>query len=188
MGWEKIVMRSEHLLVSYPRSGSNYFQLAWREKNKQHLECLRTSKLVYELSKENDKKIIGLIRNPIDAIASRVLISNTHENTFGTQEEMIKFSISEYIMIYHFIVKSADYIVDISDLDKIDKVIETISGVLSDPVNNDVIKDKLNQIPDYSTTFLSHEDYEAILNTVKSMDLELCQALYEIAYSKRLMV
>jgi hypothetical protein len=91
-------------------------------------------------------------------------------------------------MIYHFIVKSADYIVDISDLDKIDKLVETISGVLSDPVNDDVIKDKLNQIPDYSTTFVAHEDYEAISNTLKSMDLELCQALYDISYSKRLMV
>jgi hypothetical protein len=188
MGWEKIIMRSEHLLVSYPRSGSNYFQLAWREKTKQHIECLRSSKMVYGISEDNDKKIVGLIRSPIEAITSRILIVKTHEYTAGTEYDVVKFSISEYVKIYHYIVKNADYIVDISDLDKIDKLVETISGVLSDPVDDDVIKDKLKQIPDYSTTFVAHKDYEAILSTVKGMDLELCQALYEIAYSKRLMV
>jgi hypothetical protein len=179
---------SDHVIVSYPRSGSNYFQLAWKDKNKQHVECLRSSKLIYKISKNDNKKIIGLIRNPVDAISSRVLIGRTHENTSGTEEDMVKFSISEYIMIYHYIIKNAHFIVDISDLSKVDKLVETISGLQSSPIDQGILQNKLNNIPNYSASFVGHKDYDATIDIVKNMDIELCQALYDIAYSKRLMV
>lgn len=188
MGWEKIVISSEHLLISYPRSGSNYFQLAWREKTKQNLDCLRSLKMVYEIPKDNTKKIIGLIRSPIEAITSRVLIFKTYENLFDTEEHVYDFSISEYIKFYHYIIKNSDFIVDNSDLKNIDKLVDTISGLSTDPLDNYIVKNKLRKIPYYSTTFVAHRDYESTYNTISSMDIELCQALYEIAYSKRLMV
>jgi hypothetical protein len=178
-------MKSDYIIVSYPRSGSNYFQLSWKEKNKQHIDCLRSSKLAYEIEKDEKTKIIGLIRNPVEAISSRIIIGKTHEPTPIIEAD---FAIEEYIKIYHFIIKNADFIVDISDLDKVDKIIETISGLTSEPVNHDRIKDKLNNIPDYSSSFVNHEDYQSTINILQNMDTELCQALYDIAYAKRLMV
>jgi hypothetical protein len=159
--------------------------LSWKEKNKQHIDCLRSSKLAYEIKKDEKTKIIGLIRNPVDAISSRIIIKKTHEPSPIIEAD---FAIEEYIQIYHFIIKNADFIVDISDLDKVDKIIETISGLTSEPVNHDRIKDKLNNMPNYSASFVNNDYYEPTVNILKNMDTELCQALYEIAYAKRLMV
>jgi hypothetical protein len=178
-------MKSDYIIVSYPRSGSNYFELSWKEKNKQHIDCLRSSKLAYEIEKDEKTKIIGLIRNPVEAISSRIIIGKTHEPTPIIETD---FAIEEYIKIYHFIIKNADFIVDISDLDKIDKIIETISGLTSKPINTDVIKEKLNNMSNYSPTFVNNDYYEPTVNILKNTDTELCQALYEIAYAKRLMV
>jgi hypothetical protein len=179
-------MKSDYVIVSYPRSGSNYFQLSWKEKNKQHIDCLRSSKLAYKIEKDEKTKIIGLIRTPINAISSRIIIGKTHETAFGKVKT--DFAIEEYIELYHFIIKNADFIVDISDLDKVDKIIETISGLNSEPVNTDRIKEKLDNMSNYSPTFANHEDYESIINILKDIDTELCHALYDIAYAKRLMV
>jgi hypothetical protein len=180
--------KSKYLIVSYPRSGSNYFQLAWKQKNKQHARCIRTSKTIASIPEDNFLIIIGLIRNPIDAVSSRILISQTHETFFGTEQDARDFAISEYIKIYQFILDKASFIVDLSNFDQIDRIIETISNLDSNPINKDQIVNSINAINNYSSSFVEHKDYEKVKNILKSYDLEACNDLYNRAYQKRLMV
>jgi hypothetical protein len=181
-------IKTKHILVSYPRSGSNYFQLAWKEKNKQHIECLRSSRLIYKIEKDEKVKIIGLIRNPLEAISSRILMDKTYKNGLNVEDSVIDFSVEEYIKIYKFIINNADFIVDTSELKNVDKLIEFISGISSVQISNDEIKNRLINIPYYSYSFVGHEDYETTVNSLKNVDIELCQVLYHEAYAKRLVV
>jgi hypothetical protein len=180
-------LKYQHVLVSYPRSGSNYFQLAWKEKNKESLECIRTSNRLEQI--QEGKKIIGLIREPLDSISSRFLITETHENNYNLSKEVrVEYAVSEYIKIYEFLNKEAEFLVSILDFVKIDKVINTIYGKNSDPVNQEAIKDKLGRIGKYSTTFVEHENYQMARDLVQQYDLSVCKRLYKDLYQKRLMV
>jgi hypothetical protein len=181
-------LKSNHIIVSYPRSGSNYFQLAWKEKNDEYIRCIRTYDMVEPIIKNSSLIIIGLIRNPIDSITSRVLIHKTHEKFFKNEQSEIDFALSEYIKMYQFILDRADFIVDISSFDQIDKVIETISNSEQTIVNKNNIDDGLNGIQNYSPSFIGHEDYERVRNVIKKCDLEVHNTLYNLAYKKRLMV
>lgn len=181
-------LSSKHVVVSYPRSGSNYFQLAWKEKNKEYIGCIRTSEMINSVMDDSSLIVIGLIRNPIESITSRVLISKTHEKFFQKDENAIDFALSEYKAMYQFIVDRADFIVDLSNFDQIDKIIETISKSGHAPINEDNIQNSLNNIKNYSPSFVVHEDYEKVKNVIKSHDLETHDKLYNLAYKKRLMI
>jgi len=181
-------LKSNHVIVSYPRSGSNYFQLAWKEKNDEYIRCFRTYEMIKPIIENSSLIVIGLIRNPVDSITSRVLIYKTHEKFFKNEQSEIDFSLSEYIKIYKFIIDRADFIVDLSSFDQIDKVIETISSSEQTLVNKDNIDSGLNNIQNYSPSFIGHEDYERVRNLIKKQDLETHNALYNLAYKKRLMV
>lgn len=181
-------MSNKHILVSYPRSGSNYFQLAWRQKTKKHIDCIRSSKVLASVHQSDSLSVIGLTRDPIEAIPSRFLITQTHEKFIGTSKDALEFSISEYIKIYKFIIEVSEYIIDLSDFTNIDKIIEHISGLESNPIAVDQINDRISKIHNYSPSFTEHEDYENAKNILKTYDLSECYALYDLAYSKRLVV
>lgn len=180
-------MKRTHIVVSYPRSGSHYFQLAWKQKNKKHIQCVRSHKEIQNTLFDNTI-IIGLIRDPIEAISSRILITQTHEKFFDTVENATEFAISEYINIYKFIVDRSDFIIDLSDFKKIDKLIDCISDSGSTLIDEDKIVSAINRIPKYSPTFLDHEDYDITVNSLKDYDLSHCYSIYKDAYSKRLVV
>jgi hypothetical protein len=180
--------KSKHLIVSYPRSGSNFFQLAWKEKNNEHIQCIRTSQMIKTIEEDNSLKIIGLIRNPIDSITSRILINKTHEKFFEKDETAISFALSEYAKIYQFIIDRADFVVDLSNFDKIDIIIETILNSSSTAADQENIKNSLNNIKNYSPSFISHEDYDSVRKVTESHDLKIQNNLYRLAYRKRMMV
>jgi len=181
-------LKSNHVIVSYPRSGSNYFQLAWKEKNDEYIRCVRTYEMIKPIIENSSLIVIGLIRNPVDSITSRVLIHKTHEKFFKNEQSEIDFALSEYIKIYKFIIDRADFIVDLSSFNQIDKVIETISSSEQTLVNKDNIYSGLNDIQNYSPSFIGHEDYERVRNVIKKQDLETHNSLYNLAYKKRLVV
>lgn len=181
-------LKSRHVIVSYPRSGSNYFQLAWKEKNNEYIRCIRTSEMIKHIVEDSSLIVIGLIRNPIDSITSRILISKTHEKSFEKDESAINFALSEYIKMYEFVINRADFIVDLSNFDKIDKIIETILNSGNTPMNEENIKNSLSNIENYSPSFISHDDYKKFKYIVKNHDLETQNKLYSLAYNKRLMV
>jgi hypothetical protein len=180
--------KSKYLIVSYPRSGSNYFQLAWKEKNNEHIQCIRTSQMIKTIAEDSSLKIIGLIRNPIDSITSRILINQTHEKFFKKDETEINFAISEYTKVYQFIIDRADFVVDLSNFDQIDKIIETVLNSSSTAVDQENIKNSLNNIKNYSPSFIGHKNYEDIRKVIESHDLKIHNSLYALAYRKRIVV
>lgn len=181
-------MINKHILISYPRSGSNYFQLAWKQKTNKYIPCFRTSKHVRHVFSSHDVEKIALIRNPVDSISSSLLIGIVHEDKMLPFEHMVEYSISEYEKIYELILKDADYIIDISDFNKIDKIINYIYKKDLKNTDEDKIINDLNEIKKYSRTFIKNEQYPEIKDIVMKENLEKSVELYNLAYIKRLVV
>lgn len=181
-------MINKHLLICYPRSGSNYFQIAWTQKTNKHIACFRASKHIKHVIDSPDIEKIAIIRNPIDSIASSLLIGIVHEDRGLSFEEMIKYSIEEYETIYDIILNRADYIIDISDFDDLDKIINYICKKDIGKINKQNITNKLDSMKKYSKTFIDHAEYSNIKEIMMLQNLETCKKLYSLAYEKRLVV
>jgi len=110
-------MKELPYLLTFPRSGSHYFDEIIYKKIGIHIE---KSHSVFELFDENNKKkrkIITIVRNPVDALVSYRASQlrnftpspNDHKSTTGA-------AMSEYILLNNFLYEYADYIIDFNDL------------------------------------------------------------------------
>jgi hypothetical protein len=176
------------VLYSYPRSGSNYFQEAWIQKTQTAIPCFRETKMIKHVLENYELITLALIRDPIESIASRALISVEHEKNDLTLNNYIDYSISEYKKIYQIILDNAKYIININDFDKIDMIIDKIYNKKMIAIDEDLINNNLSKIPKYSPTFKEHDQYEELLQIVGTKDIEECYFLYWAANEKRIMV
>jgi hypothetical protein len=182
------LLTGEYVLYSYPRSGSNYFQEAWIQKTQTAIPCFRETKIIKNILENYNFITLALIRDPIDSIASRTLISIEHEKTKVSLDDFINYSILEYKKIYQIILDNAKYIININDFDKIDMIIDKIYNKKMIAIDEDLINNNLSKIPTYSPTFKEHDQYEELLQIVGTKDIEECYFLYWAANEKRIMV
>jgi hypothetical protein len=166
-------------LLTYPRSGSHYFDDVLYEEEQIHFT---KSHYLDELFDDNGNKrrpIITIARDPIDSICSYMALPNGY-NSDGYQHEFeIKEKITEYVLIYSFLCEHADYSIDFNDLTKYPKpVIKKILNLLNINKNtyNDFNREVVQKYKDFvpSSKFLPKYN-NTILN---NFDLSLCYYYY----------
>lgn len=107
-------------LVTYPRSGSHYFdELIYKEINI-HIEKSHTVDSLFDKNNKKEKAVITIVRDPIDSIASAVAYEHSKFTSFNwvVSDTRVSQIVTEYILMYNFLYDHADYIIDFNDLVK----------------------------------------------------------------------
>lgn len=174
--------RKTFVLGSFPRSGTNYFEKAWKQKTGENITVFRDTSLIKVLPTHRNVCMISTIKEPLPSIVSRTMIY-FHEYTPTPMKETIEFSINDYKEVYKTIVLGASHIVDVSSFNNLDNIIDQITNKINKPIHKETIDEQLEKIPNYSKSFIYHKDYEKISRWVSEHDLSECNDLYWQAYS-----
>jgi hypothetical protein len=115
-------------LLTYPRSGSNYFDDILYKQEKIHFI---KSHYIENFFDKNNYKIITIARDPIDSICSQLSLYQDLDLTRGHDFTVIE-NITNYILMYSFLCENADYVIDFNDLIKypelvIKKLLESLN-------------------------------------------------------------
>ena len=178
----KLVGGHAYVLGSFPRSGTNYFEKAWKQKTGKKIVVFRLSKYIEVLSKQEGLEIISTIREPLSSLVSRTMIY-LHEDSQQPIEQTIDKSVIDYINIYKAIIDGSHHIIDISKFDHLDYIIDDITKKENKKIDKNKINEELDSMDRYSRTFIGHEEYQKILGWVTEYDLTECKDLYWKAYS-----
>ena len=133
-------------LITYPRSGSNYFAEYFKQITGTYIPKS------HDIGYARGRKIITIVRNPIDCMASRAAMIYETENikNFVDLSDILDVDIEDYSEFYTRIITEADILIDYELLIKSPK--ETMSKVL----------DKLDipyQMSDYTQTLTNKNGY-----------------------------
>jgi hypothetical protein len=146
-------------LITYPRSGSNYFAEYFNQLTGTHIP--RSHDVEYS----RGRKIITIVRNPIDCMASRVAMICQTENitNFSDLPDVLGKDIEDYSGFYNKIILEADIFIDYG------KFIKNTKEVMSTTL------DKLNisyKMTDYIQTLDKVKGY-----LISSKDTELYNSI-----------
>ena len=161
----KLVGGHAYVLGSFPRSGTNYFEKAWKQKTGKKIVVFRLSKYIEVLSKQEGLEIISTIREPLSSLVSRTMIY-LHEDAQQPIEQTIDKSVIDYINIYKAIIDGSHHIIDISKFDHLDYIIDDITKKENKKIDKNKINEELDSMDRYSRTFIGHEEYQKILGWV----------------------
>jgi hypothetical protein len=111
-------MKKFPYLVTFPRSGSHYFDEIIYKEIGIHIEKSHSVSELFDENNQKKRKIITIVRNPIDTLlsyrASELRMSNPPSES--TQKARTREAISEYILLNNFLYEHADYTIDFNDL------------------------------------------------------------------------
>lgn len=115
-------------LLTYPRSGSNYFDDTLYKQEKIHFIKSHYMENCFD---KNNNKIITIARDPIDSICSQLSLYQNLDFNGGHDFTVIE-NMTNYILMYSFLCENADYIIDFNDLIKypelvIKKLLESLN-------------------------------------------------------------
>lgn len=202
-------IKSDIIIATYPRSGSHFLQNSIQYSTGALI--LKTHEPVY------DKKVISIIRNPLDSISSSVsmhgldrTIIKSNKDVFvnipynGTGiDRFITKSKTDYQTFYNYlnslnnneiILKYEDLV---SDMDLvIDFLCKEIKFVKNFKVDKDVIYNHIyNHIekngvtPGYSLTSTKNKDYDKVYNMLKNdTDIKKLNDLYDSVLTKSIIL
>lgn len=176
---------SPHLLT-YPRSGSHYLDRLIYKKAKFHIERSHAVQHSFDRNNEKIKRIVTIARDPKESIISYIALEkHISPSNHPRTSEMI----TEYVLLYNFLCKHADYVIDYQDL-------------INDP---DQTAKKLLEVleidEENSYRFLTNIDYDS-KNYVQSskelscyssinldnVNLELCYFYYNKLLEKKIII
>jgi hypothetical protein len=167
-------------LITYPRSGSNYFAEYFNQLTGTHIPRS------HDIDYSRGRKIITIVRNPIDCMTSRVAMICKTENitNFFDLPDVLGKDIEDYSEFYKKIILEADIFIDY------ERFIESPKEVMSKTL------DKLNisyQMTDYTQTLdkvkgylISSKEtflYDSIKDHYQKQDNKSLFELYEKALS-----
>jgi hypothetical protein len=99
-------------LVTFPRSGSHYFDRLIYEKAKFHIERSHIVNHLFDKNNNKTRRIITIARDPKESIHSLLALHKFLSN----QDRQINETLTEYILLYSFLYENADYVIDFKDL------------------------------------------------------------------------
>jgi len=105
-------------LVTFPRSGSHYFdELIYKEAGI-HIEKSHTINLLFDKNNNKQRKLITIVRDPVDSITSYSAYeqSNAGPRPLFAIETRVNQLLTEYILMHNFLYDHADYVIDFNDL------------------------------------------------------------------------
>jgi hypothetical protein len=176
-------------LLTYPRSGSHYFDDILYEEEKIHFTKSHFLDELFDKNNNKIRKIITISRDPVDSISSYVGLYNGFGLYPVGHEYLFQEKITEYVLMYSFLCEHADYVIDFNDLLQHPKpVIKKILKLLDINKNKYNIFDN-NIIPRHenfkpSSKSLPHYDKSMLDN----FDLSLCYYYYYKLLEKKIIV
>lgn len=108
-------------LITYPRSGSHYFDRLIYEKVKFHIERSHTVHQLFGINNNKTRTLITIARDPKESIASWVALNKFLGSTYRGVNEMM----GDYVLLYSFLYDNADYVIDYKDLIEFPDVVTT---------------------------------------------------------------
>ena len=99
-------------LLTYPRSGSHYFDRLVYEKAKFHIERSHTVHQLFDINNNKTKRIVTIARDPKESVASWIALNKFLGSTYRGVSEMM----GDYVLLYSFLYENADYVIDYKDL------------------------------------------------------------------------
>jgi hypothetical protein len=108
-----IVNKNIPHLLTYPRSGSHYFEDMLYEQKQINFTKSHFLTGLFDNNNNKNRPIVTIARDPIDSISSYVA-----RFYFGYpgQEYLVPEKITEYVLMYSFLYEHADYVIDFNDL------------------------------------------------------------------------
>jgi hypothetical protein len=171
-------------LLTYPRSGSHYFDKIIYEKAKFHIERSHTVNWLFDKNNKKAKTIITIARDPRESIISYIALER-HISPLSTPR--INEMITEYILLYNFLCENADYVIDYEDLIKhpdliTEKLLEIlkISEKDADRFATNINYDSKNYVQS-SKDLLGYENI-----SLDEFSLDLCYFYYNKLLEKKI--
>lgn len=179
---DQFTYKSPYVILSFPRSGSHYLEgilmLIFGIRADKVSKC---SEILV-----NDRKIIAIVRNPIDAITSKV----TKTNHWTIEKYFIENAVSEYIQTMDEIYSNADIVVNFDELIANEgRVIGLLSKALGAPAfdNHFNLSVKVNRDKHiYTPSSKGLEGYDEVKAAVSDYDLSLATEAYNRVLTKAL--
>jgi hypothetical protein len=106
-------------LLTYPRSGSHYFDDLIYKEAKIHIEKSHFVNLLFDKNNNKKRTIITIARNPLDSLNSCIAAEIQNPNQMvkiNFLNRKINQIITSYILLYSFLYDHADYVIDFNDL------------------------------------------------------------------------
>ena len=176
-------------LLTYPRSGSHYFDDTLYEEEKIHFTKSHYINELFDKDNNKIKTIITISRDPIDSITSYLALYGGYGLYPEGHESVIFEKITEYVLMYSFLCEYADYVIDFDDLITYPKpVIKKILTLLNidkskyDNFNRDVI-------PKYKSFVSSSKSLPKYnSNVLDNFDLGPCYFYYHKLLEKKIII
>lgn len=188
-------------LLTYPRSGSHYFDELVYKKTKIHIEKSHFVNLLFDENNNKTRTILTIARDPKDSINSLIAAETQNIRRLSNEMDKLHFInqtfnqiITSYILLYSFLCDYADYVIDFNDLIKYpDIVIQKTLDLLEINEENYNLFHRGEQpyakeyIP--SSKKLSNYDKD-ILNKYKmfNFNIDLCYFYYDKLLQKKITV
>lgn len=196
-------MKDMPYLLTYPRSGSHYFDDLVYKEAKIHIEKSHFVNLLFDKNNNKKRTILTIARDPKDTINSLIAAETQYPlkkmNPHFINNKFNKI-ITSYILLYSFLCEHADYVIDFNDLIKYpDTVIKKTLNLLEINEENYSLFYRGEQpyakeyIP--SSKELSNYDKD-ILNKYESMfseygfnfNIDLCYFYYNRLLEKKIII
>jgi hypothetical protein len=166
-------------LLTYPRSGSHYFDDMLYEEEKIHFTKSHYLDQLFDSDGNKRRTIITIARDPLDSISSYLAINDYRYSFEDEREFLIKEKIAEYVLMYSFLYYNADYFIDFNDLIKYPKpVIKRILGLLNIDKNtyNCFDESDIEKYKGFKPSSKSLSSYDR--GMLDGFDLSLCYYYY----------
>lgn len=172
-------------LLTYPRSGSHYFDKLIYEKAKFHIERSHVINHLFDKNNKKIKKIVTIARDPKESISSWIALNKFLSSDYRGINEMV----TDYIFLYNFLYENADYVIDYKDLvgypDAVTEKILALLGINdknSSQFVTDIDYDSKTYIKS-STVVPGYKDIE-----LDSFNIDLCYFYYHRLLEKKIII
>jgi hypothetical protein len=166
-------------LLTYPRSGSHYFDDMLYEEEKIHFTKSHYLDQLFDKDGSKRRKIITIARDPIDSISSYLALNEYRLESEEDTVFIIKEKITEYVLMYSFLYDHADCVIDFNDLITYPKpVIKRILGLLNIDKNTYNLFDEsdIEKYKGFKPSSKSLSSYDRSM--LDGFDLSLCYYYY----------